>query len=150
MNVECVTAAELKHKQWHVDGPVMVMPFIDAEMANRAAELAALRAGAKGLILGVQDTQKQGFVKCVNQAFTATRSPWFGYMAQDAFAGRDWMAVALQTLHKEAGVLLAFNDGKWQGALASFGLASRAWAADNYGDGSFFTQAMCATMQTPS
>jgi hypothetical protein len=29
-------------------------------------------------------------------------------------------------------VFLGFNDGKWQGALASFGLASRAWAAANY------------------
>jgi hypothetical protein len=28
---------------------------------------------------------------------------------------------------KQAG-LLGFNDGKWQGQLASFGLADRAWA----------------------
>jgi hypothetical protein len=138
MKFECVTVAELKNKQWTVDGPVMVMPFTDPVLAHQAGELAAHRASAQGLLLGVHDRQRQGFVACVNRAFAVTRSPWFGYMAQDAFAGRDWMALALQTLHQQRGVLLAFNDGKWHGALASFGLASRAWAAGNYPSAAFF------------
>ena len=110
----------------------------DASLAKRAVELAAKRASAKGLILAIEDTQQLGFVNCVNQAFAATISPFFGYMAQDAFAGRDWMALALQVLHLKRGVLLAFNDGKWHGALAAFGLANRAWACENYDDGRFF------------
>ena len=138
MDWEQVTVDALTQKQWNVDGPIMVMPFVDASLARRAAELAAKRASAKGLILAIEDTQQCGFVKCVNQAFTATISPWFGYMAQDAFAGRDWMALALQVLHIQRGVLLAFNDGKWQGALAAFGLANRAWASGNYEAGVFF------------
>lgn len=138
MHFECVTAKELAQRQWQVDGPVMVMPLTEPDLAARAAELAVKRSAANGLLLGVHDEQRQGFVRCVNQAFAATRSPWFGYMAQDAFAGRDWLALALQTLHKQRGVLLAFNDGKWHGALASFGLASRTWAATNYADGAFF------------
>ena len=139
MDFECVTVAELKNKQWTVDGPVMVMPFTDPALANQAGALAAHRAAAKGLLLGVHDVNRQGFVACVNGAFAATRSPWLGYMAHDAFAGRDWMALALQALHKQRGVLLAFNDGKWHGALASFGLASRSWAAGNYPEGNFFS-----------
>lgn len=138
MNWECVTTADLLHKRWRVDGPVMVLPYIDSALAQRAAELAARRASANGLILVVEDSQHEGFIASVNLAFRATHSPWFGYMAQDAFAGRDWMALALQALHKQRGVLLAFNDGKWHGALASFGLASRAWASTNYKDANFF------------
>lgn len=132
MDFEQVESAQLVSRQWEVDGPVMVMPFTDANMAQRAGLLAAQRAGAKGLVLAVHDTERQGFVATVNQAFAATLSPWLGYMAQDAFAGRDWMALALQALHRQRGLFLGFNDGKWQGALASFGLASRSWAAGNY------------------
>ncbi len=132
MDFEQVESAQLQVRQWSVDGPVMVLPYTDADMAQRAGQLAAKRAGAKGLVLAVHDTERQGFVATVNQAFTATRSSWLGYMAQDAFAGRDWLALALQALHRQRGVFLGFNDGKWQGALAAFGLASRAWAAANY------------------
>lgn len=133
-----VELSELSQSDCSVDGPIMVMPFTDAISANRAAELAAVRSGAKGLLLAIHDDQRQGFVQVVNLAFAATKSPWFGFMAQDAFAGRDWMALALQALHKNRGVLLGFNDGKWQGALASFGLASRAWASTNYPNSAFF------------
>jgi hypothetical protein len=133
-----VELSELIQRDWSVDGPIMAMPFTDAISASRASELAAARSGAKGLLLAIHDDQRQGFVPVVNLAFAATKSPWFGFMAQDAFAGREWMALALQALHKNRGVLLGFNDGKWQGALASFGLASRAWASTNYPNGAFF------------
>ena len=116
----------------------MVMPYTDEALALQSGELAVRRASAKGLLLGIHDHQRQGFVACVNQAFAASESAWFGYMAQDAFAGRDWLALALQALHKQRGVLLGFNDGKWHGALASFGLANRSWALANYADGAFF------------
>lgn len=120
---------------------LMVMPCTDAPQARRAMELAAQRAGvdaAGALILGVHDTRRSGFVAVINQVFCATRCPWFGYLAQDAFAGRDWLALALQALKLQRGGLLAFNDGKWRGELASFGLASRAWVSSVYDDAFFF------------
>ncbi len=119
------------------DGPIMVMPFIDEGQALRAANLAASRAGVASLLLAVHDEGRQGFIATVNQAFAATRSPWFGYMAQDAFAGRDWLALAVQAMRAKQAGLLGFNDGKWQGQLAAFGLAERAWAQTVYG-GTFF------------
>jgi hypothetical protein len=118
-------------------GAIMVMPFIDAAQATRAARLAATRAGAPALLLAVHDEQRQGFIATVNQAFAATRSPWFGYMAQDAFAGRAWLALALRAVQAKNAGLLGFNDGKWQGQLAAFGLAERGWAQTVYG-GDFF------------
>jgi hypothetical protein len=132
MDFEMLASSALAGRVWSVDGPVMVLPCTDEALARRAGELASRRAGAKGLILAVHDQHQAGFVALANAVFAATQSPWFGYMAQDSFAGRDWMALALQALHRQRGVLLGFNDGKWQGALASFGLASRAWAAGNY------------------
>ena len=130
---------------------VMVMPFTDPIMAQKAAELAASRAGslrangelldvcAESILLAVHDTQRQGFVATVNQAFKVTQSPWLGYMAQDAFAGRNWLALALQKLQSQTGAaLLGFNDGKWQGQLASFGLARRDWISKVYTDAFFF------------
>ena len=124
-------------------GPVMVMPYINEPQARRAAEFAAHRAGTDGLLLAIHDEQRQGFIATVNQAFKATRSPWFGYMAQDAYAGRSWLALALKAMHAKQAGLLGFNDGKWQGQLASFGLADRAWAESNYG-GDFFDPGYCS------
>ena len=119
------------------DGPVMVMPYIDETQALRAARLAASRAGLDSLLLAVHDESRQGFIATINQAFAATRSPWFGYMAQDAFAGRNWLSLAVNALQSRKAGLLGFNDGKWQGQLAAFGLAERTWAQSVFG-GAFF------------
>ena len=118
-------------------GPVMVMPYIDVALAQQAAEFASLRSNSEGMLLAIHDVQRHGFIATVNHAFRSTDSPWFGYMAQDAFAGRTWMAIALEAMQNEQAGLLGFNDGKWQGKLASFGLAERDWALSNYA-GDFF------------
>ena len=114
-----------------VSGSVMVMPFTNAELANQAAKVMSERADSSGLIWAILDVQKVGFVQVVNAAFTASQSTWFGYVAQDAFAGRRWLALALEALGDRKG-LLGFNDGKWAGALAAFGIARRSWAQQNY------------------
>ena len=118
-------------------GALLVMPFTIASQAHTALQLMAQRAGSDGLIVGVEDDAKLGFVKIINHAFAASRSPYFGYVAQDAFAGRQWLALALAALQPERAGLLGFNDGKWAGALAGFGLAKRRWVSAQY-DGSVF------------
>lgn len=119
-------------------GIVIVMPSIDAQAAARSTRLMAARAGtADGVILEVRDTAGAGFVALANAAFRATRSRYFGYVAQDAFAGRLWLERAVAALEKTGKGLLAFNDGKWMGALAGFGLVRRDWAAGNYGGALF-------------
>ena len=141
MDVRFVRAAEFASiAPLECSGAIMVLPYTDAAQAARAARLAATRAGAPALLLAVHDEARQGFIATINQAFAATRSPWFGYMAQDAFAGRTWLALALRALQLKNAGLLGFNDGKWQGQLAAFGLAERAWAQSVYG-GDFFHSA---------
>ena len=115
----------------------MVMPYISLSNAQRALSLASQRAGSEGLLIGIEDTKREGFIRVANAVFAKSQSPWFGYMAEDAYAGRNWMAIALEAIGKRGAQFLGFNDGKWHGALASFGLASRAWAVKNYA-GNFF------------
>lgn len=113
---------------------VIVMPFVDMAAATRSARLMVARAGMQsGVILEVRDAEGAGFVALANAAFRATRSRYFGYVAQDAFAGRGWLERAVAVLETSGKALLAFNDGKWMGVLAGFGLVRREWAACNYG-----------------
>lgn len=113
------------------DGVIMVMPFTNAQFAQQAAKTMATRAGSAGIVWAILDAQREGFVKVINTAFVKSSSPWFGYVAQDAFAGRAWLSLALTALGEQKH-FLGFNDGKWAGALAGFGLARRAWAQQNY------------------
>ena len=137
--IEYVSARALMQRKQTlltVSGALIVMPFTQPAQAQQALQLMARRAHAPGLLLGVHDEDGVGFVNLINQTFRATRSAFFGYVAQDAFAGREWLDSALIGLGKQ-GVLLGFNDGKWAGSLAGFGLAQRHWAENNY-QGDFF------------
>lgn len=118
-------------------GVLMIMPFTQAAMAQSCARQLAQRANARGTILCVHDDAREGFVALVNRAFRLTQPRWVGYVAQDAFAGRDWLSLALARVNACQACLLGFNDGKWMGELAGFGLVDRRWAESNY-DGDLF------------
>ena len=112
---------------------LVIMPYIDRTAAERSARQLAARAGVGGLLLAIQDCDRQGFISIINQAYRRTQSASVAYVAQDAFAGRHWLKLALDALRKSGKGLHGFNDGKWMGALAGFGLATRTWADANYG-----------------
>ena len=133
MQIQYITAEQLLDAKPLEAQVVVCMPAIDPEQAERSAKLMARRAGAEGLILVVYDEQRQGFIKTANLAFRKSVSTHFVYVAQDAFAGRFWLRVALNVLEKTEKSMLGFNDGKWQGQLASFGLVRRVWAEPHYG-----------------
>lgn len=115
-----------------------ILPYTDRALAERSARHAAARAGAQGLILLVEDADRIGFIGVANHVFRKTSSRHAAYLAQDSFAGREWLARGLAALAGGERVLLGFNDGKWHGALAGFGLVERAWAAGNYGGDLFW------------
>jgi len=121
-------------------GSLVVMPFIEPGLAKRSARQLARRAGTAGLLYAVYDDKRLGFVAMANAVFRRSVSPWFGYAAQDAFAGRDWLRRGVEALERRSGGLLAFNDGKWNGALAAFGLVRREWALENYGGDLFMSK----------
>ncbi len=138
MKIKILTSAQSALRTWRCDGALLVMPFTDADQAARAAGLMAMRAGAPGLLLAVHDDAQEGFVRIVNRLFARSESPFFGYVAQDAFAGRCWLGNALKAMKDGAAKLLAFNDGKWFGTLAPYGLARRSWAKELYGGSLFY------------
>ena len=116
---------------------LVVLPVIDLEMGKKAAALAASRGNAEGVVLVVLDSARLGLVHIHNQIFKHTTSAFYAYLAQDAFVGRDWLSLGLASIDQKGAGLLAFNDGKWQGQLASFGLVRREWASQLY-EGSLF------------
>lgn len=122
----------------NVDGTLVVVPVIDLEMGKKAASLAASRANAQGLVLVVLDSARIGLIKVHNQVFQNSKSAYYAYLAQDAFVGRNWLSLGVDALNAQGAGLLGFNDGKWQGQLASFGLARRQWVNDVYGGCFFF------------
>ena len=130
---------DLKVNPLVVDGTLVVMPFIDAEQAHQASQLMASRAGVDGLILAVLDVERAGFVALINAVFLHSKSTYFVYVAQDAFAGRHWLQLGIAALGSDKH-FLGFNDGKWAGAMASFGLVKRAWAQKNYTGELFYPQ----------
>lgn len=118
-------------------GPLVVMPFIDEVAARRSATQLAQRAGCGGTLLAVEDCGRVGFAAVANAVFERSAAASIAYVAQDAFAGRGWLAAALARLAGGGG-LVALHDGKWHGALAAFGLVDADWARGNYGGDLFF------------
>lgn len=130
-NLSIADLVKLAKQPISVDGVVIGLPYVNQEQAQKAAKLMAQRANYPGMIIAVNDRDALGFNAIINLIFKASNSPYFAYVAQDAFAGRDWLKLAVSALGEQKG-LLGFNDGKWAGALAGFGLARRAWAEKNY------------------
>jgi hypothetical protein len=90
------------------------------------------------LLLALQDDAGAGPAAVWNDALAHTGGTWFGYVADDAFPGRDWLRVAIDALQRKPNThLLAFNDGKWFGQLAGFGLVRRRWVETIYGGALF-------------
>jgi len=86
----------------------------------------------------VHDTIRQGFVKSLNLIVSNINSEFIAYVAEDALAGRDWLKIAHKTLVQENKSVLAFNDGRFRGNLAAFGLVRKSFSEQFYGTGHVF------------
>jgi hypothetical protein len=73
-----------------------------------------------------------------NLVYSKTISRYFCYVAQDAYAGEFWLDYALDTIKKTKSGLLSFNDGRFFGKIAVFGLVSRQWLNTIYGKFLFY------------
>jgi hypothetical protein len=138
MDTEILSSNQAFARSWQHEGPILVMPFTEPVLASRASEQLARRASAAGLLVAVFDDQRRGFIDIVNRMFSVSESPYFGYLAQDAFAGRHWLRFALNPFSDPACQLVALNDGKWFGAMAAFGVTRTDWARQNYGGDLFY------------
>lgn len=128
-----VKSSELASIKGFADGEaILAVPFLDRDMAARLDEILRFRAKSPGALLFIEDDARLGFMMAANLAYSWTESPFFGYAAQDAYPGERWLALALDTLKRSGAGLLAFNDGRFFGTLAVFGLVRRAWLKTIY------------------
>lgn len=111
---------------------VLVLPYIDHDLTTRLTDVLKRRALHPGLLVLVDDDERIGFMKVANYVCSHSSSKYFGYLAQDAFPGDGWLKSAIKTLDSTNAGLLAFNDGRFFGTLAVFGLARRSWFAKLY------------------
>lgn len=114
------------------DTVVCVLPYIHHDLAARLEEVLRLRAKQSGLLLLVDDDARLGFIRVANLVYFLTRSPYFTYLAEDAFPGVGWLKSAVSTMTQTNAGLLAFNDGRFYGTVAVFGMAQRAWLKTIY------------------
>lgn len=138
MQIITLTSSELGSTPLSSDNVLIFMPFIEPMQAKRTAEALSRRANSPGVIVCIFDEKKEGFIHLVNRAFKLSQSPYVGYLAEDAFPGRAWLKIGLDKLQDTKGALLGFNDGKWHGHLAAFGLVERMWAEKNYAGDLFY------------
>ena len=117
----------------------VVMPTTDLEQAKKTAEALKARAGYSCDIKIVEDKKRVGYVKTINSAFRDSKANFFVYTAQDAFPGQNWLANALIEQFRTQAELVSFNDGKWNGQLAGFGLVARTWGITNYNGDLFYS-----------
>lgn len=113
-------------------GVAAIMPSLDPRRAVDTARLLVKRAGMDVSVIVVVDTGRQGFVRTLNDAARKVDVAYVAYVAEDAFPGIDWLKRAFDALERTGKGLLAFNDGKWHGRIAGFGLVRTAWVRQVY------------------
>ena len=114
------------------DEVVLVLPYIDRDLAVQAEQVLRVRANHPGLLVLVEDDERLGYIRVANFVYSRTASPFFGYLAQDAYPGMYWLEQGMKALKGSQAGLLPFNEGRFFGTVAAFGLVRRAWAATLY------------------
>lgn len=137
-HVDIVRVADLSG--WRFEdkaGSVAVLPTLDREAALQTAREMITLAGAPLRVLIALDEERKGFIHAVNTAARQITAQYIIYAAQDARAGLNWLSHARTAMRESSGGLLAFNDGKWRGRLAGFGMVRTSWVKGLYGGAVF-------------
>jgi len=116
----------------------VIMPTIHPEKAKKTAKILTSRAGIPHTMLVVEDVKKSGFVAICNGVVEQNQADYFVYVSDDVFPSRDWLKDAYSIAKDNNAGLVGFNDGKWDGAIATSGLVEDAWMRKNYNGKMFF------------
>lgn len=119
-------------------GVLVIMPSIRVRKAMRAARTLVKRAGMTCTVLIVRDSSRRGFVATCNAVVEKAAVKYVVYLAEDAFPGLDWLRLAHDALERSGKGLLGFNDGKWRGRIAAFGMVRLDWVRPIYGGPLFY------------
>jgi FkbM family methyltransferase len=114
------------------EGVAIIMPCINKETGFKTAKILLKRAGMPCKIIIVYDSVEEGFIQTLNSTANHIEVKYVVYLAQDAFPGMYWLKMAYTQLEKSEKGLLAFNDAKWNGIIASFGMVRTSWTKKLY------------------
>jgi hypothetical protein len=109
---------------------VVILPTINKEKADSTLDQLIMTASMNASFYSILDKERAGFIATANYAFNSIDAKYYVYVAEDAYGGRDWLKIAYETMERTGAGLFAFNDGKWHGKLASFGMVRKDWAGD--------------------
>lgn len=100
------------------------MPCIDRELGTKVMQQLADNAGLEADYHLLMDDERKGFTYKINEFVTLYPKEYdfYIYTAQDAFGGKNWLLEAYTTMRDTGKGVLAFNDNKWGGRLAAFGM----------------------------
>lgn len=130
-----ITEKDYIYQVNHVLQPkiAVLMPTIDIPKAQETMKRLIDTAGMKAEFVMLYDEHRQGFVAMANHGYQMYKDyDYFVYLAQDAAPEQDWLKIAYDTMYASNAGLLAFNDGKWNGKLASFGMVEKSWVNQFY------------------
>lgn len=117
----------------------VVIPSINIERANMVVDVMQKRAGRDADYYVVEDIDRSGFMATMNDFVKNNEYDYYVYAAEDSFPGWMWLKRAYdKAVEKDAG-LIAFNDGKNSGNLATFGMVERKWMESIYGGDIFYS-----------
>jgi len=89
------------------EGVAVIMPCTDVDRGMKTARVLSMRAGMPSMIIVVNDSRRQGFIKTLNETAARITVKYIVYLAQDAWPGRDWLKCAHESLEKSGKALLA-------------------------------------------
>jgi len=119
---------------------VVIVHRKGSKLAEKAKKIHEIRAGMDCKVYAIEDTNQEGWVQVMNKAFRELDFTHFVYSCDDYFPGRDYLKIAWNHMEKTGKRLVAFNDGKWHGHLATAGLVERRFVESIYKDGLFYTE----------
>lgn len=132
-SLKIVDVSSLEDFEYDGSGKVaIIMPCINLAQGKKTAEILIRRAGIDCTVIIAIDSIRQGFIKTLNLIATKVSAQYVCYVAQDAYPGRLWLKVAYEEMLNSEKGLLAFNDGKWHGRIASFGMVKKKWISKFY------------------
>jgi hypothetical protein len=107
----------------------VLMPCIDRPLGTKVIKQLADNAGIEADYFLLMDDERKGFTAKINEfVMNAPKQyDFYVYTAQDAFGGKNWLKEGLSELERTGKGLLAFNDNKWGGRLAAFGMVRASW-----------------------
>ena len=104
----------------------------DYNMAMKNAYLHKLRAGVQCDVIVKIDTSKIGWVAMHNEEFSKGGFDYYVYSCADYYPGRNWLKKAMDFMEFNKLSLIGFNDGKWDGNIATVGLVKKEWIKKYY------------------